>query len=260
MGSMDRRAFLAAGAAAAAGWWTGVAAGVARPARGAGPRIHEVFKLPELPGGYADLEPHMDRRTFEWHYAGYHADHVRRLNRVFHGHTELARKGIEWCLANVDDLPRELKRPVRVHGSAHHNHTLFFTSLRVSSAAAPVALQRAAARSKMSFHDLLEGLRKACGRLVGSGWGWIVADEKGILRAISTRNDDSPILLGLTPLFGVDLWEHAWYPQYPNRRDDYLRAVLGSLVDWQVVWDRYAAAFEPKEASGSPDPAPAETG
>ncbi|HUG28043.1 MAG TPA: superoxide dismutase [Gemmatimonadales bacterium] len=195
--------------------------------------------LPPLPYDYTALEPHIDEQTMRIHHDKHHAAYVNNLNAALEGHDALAGKSVEELIANLDAVPEKIRTAVRNNGGGHANHTLFWELMTPGGASAPSgALASAMDKTFGGFDSFKEQFGKACATRFGSGWGWLSRDKDGAVRIESTANQDSPIMEGRTPLLGCDVWEHAYYLKYQNRRPDYVAAW------WNVVnWDTVAARF-----------------
>jgi len=198
------------------------------------------FTVPPLPYAYDALEPHIDAQTMEIHHDKHHQAYVDKLNAAVDG-TEWADKSIEEIIANLDALPDDKKGPVRNNGGGHINHTMFWESMSAGGGGAPDGDLGAAIDAAFgTFDEFKEKFEAAGVGQFGSGWAWLVLDG-GNLAITSTPNQDSPLTQGKTPLLGNDVWEHAYYLKYQNRRPDYLKA-FWNVVDWSKVAERYAAA------------------
>ncbi|WP_372790145.1 superoxide dismutase [Paraconexibacter sp.] len=198
------------------------------------------FTVPPLPYPFDALEPHIDAQTMEIHHDKHHQAYVDKLNAAVDG-TEWADKSIEDIIANLDSLPDDKKGPVRNNGGGHYNHTLFWESMSGSGGGAPDGELGAAIDAAFGSFDAFKAKFEAAGvGQFGSGWAWLVLDG-GSLAITGTPNQDSPLTQGKTPLLGNDVWEHAYYLKYQNKRPDYLKA-FWNVVDWGKVAERYAAA------------------
>jgi Fe-Mn family superoxide dismutase len=198
------------------------------------------FTVPDLPYAYDALEPHIDDATMHLHHDKHHQAYVDKVNAALEG-TEWADKPIEEIIKNLDSLPDDKKGPVRNNGGGHYNHSLFWESLSPNGGGAPEGDLAAAIDEAFGSFDAFKEQFEAAGvGQFGSGWAWLVADG-GKLAIVSTPNQDSPLTAGKTPLFGNDVWEHAYYLKYQNKRPDYLKATW-NVVDWGKVAERYAAA------------------
>ncbi len=198
------------------------------------------YELPPLPYAYDALEPHIDEATQQFHHDKHHATYVNRANEALEG-TEWADKPVEELLKNLDKLPADKLNVLRNNAGGHYNHTLWWESLSPDGGGAPSGDLAAAIDSAFgSFDAFKEKLEAAGAGRFGSGWAWLVKGDGG-LEVISTPNQDTPLAEGKTPLFGVDVWEHAYYLKYQNLRPAYLKAVW-NVVNWDKVAERYAAA------------------
>ncbi|MGO9903659.1 MAG: superoxide dismutase [Solirubrobacteraceae bacterium] len=198
------------------------------------------YAVPPLPYAYDALEPHIDALTMQIHHDKHHQAYVDKANVALEG-TEWADKPVEEVLKNLSSLPADKLAPVRNNAGGHYNHSLFWTEMGPSGGGEPGgALAAAIAKAFGSFADFQAKLKDAGVNRFGSGWAWLVHDDSG-LSVVSTANQDNPISDGKTPLLGVDVWEHAYYLKYQNRRPDYLDAWWGT-VNWAEVATRYAAA------------------
>lgn len=198
------------------------------------------YELPPLPYAYDALEPHIDEATQQFHHDKHHATYVARANEVLEG-TEWADKPVEELLKNLDKLPADKLNPLRNNAGGHYNHTLWWESLSPDGGGAPSGDLAAAIDAAFGSFDDFKGKLEAAGAgRFGSGWAWLVKGDGG-LEVISTPNQDTPLAEGKTPLFGVDVWEHAYYLKYQNLRPAYLKAVW-NVVNWDKVAERFAAA------------------
>jgi Fe-Mn family superoxide dismutase len=198
------------------------------------------FEVPALPYAYDALEPQIDQTTMEIHHDKHHQAYVDKLNAAVEG-TEAANSSIEELIAGLASLPADLQGPDRNNGGGHLNHTLFWESMSPNGGGAPDGDLAAAIDDAFGSFDAFKEAFEAAGvGQFGSGWAWLVADGDGVA-VVSTANQDSPLTDGKTPLLGNDVWEHAYYLNYQNRRPDYLKA-WWNTVDWSVVAARYAAA------------------
>ncbi|MCX7739959.1 MAG: superoxide dismutase [Meiothermus sp.] len=197
------------------------------------------FKLPELPYPKDALEPHIDAMTMEIHHGKHHAAYVNNLNAALEKHPELHSWGIEDLLGKIAQVPEDIRTAVRNNGGGHHNHTLFWDILTPGGSKEPTGrLAEAINATFGSFEELKNRMTQAGLTRFGSGWAWLVKDKDGKLLVYSTANQDSPLMEGHTPLLGIDVWEHAYYLKYQNRRPDYLAAI------WNVInWDKVAERF-----------------
>jgi Fe-Mn family superoxide dismutase len=200
------------------------------------------FSLPPLPYDYTALEPAIDEQTMRIHHDKHHAAYVTNLNAALEGHPELLALPIEQLIGNLAQVPDAKRMAVRNNGGGHYNHTMFWELMAPGGASAPVGdLAEAIAAAFGGFDGFKEQFAKACATRFGSGWGWLVAGKGGALSIESTPNQDSPTMEGRTPILGCDVWEHAYYLKYQNRRPDYV-AAWWSVVNWTEVGRRFAAA------------------
>jgi Fe-Mn family superoxide dismutase len=198
--------------------------------------------LPALPYATDALEPHFDAQTMEIHHGKHHAGYVAKLNAAIEGHSELADKSVEALLGSLDTLPEGIRGAVQNNGGGHANHTLFWSSLSPQGGGAPTGALGAAIDATFgSFDAFKTAFSDAAATRFGSGWAWLVQDAAGALHVYSTANQDSPLMQGHTPLLGLDVWEHAYYLHYQNRRPDFI-AAFWNIVDWNAVGARYTAA------------------
>ena len=197
-------------------------------------------ELPPLPYDYNALEPHIDEQTMRIHHDKHHATYVTNLNAALEG-TEWADRPVEEVLASLDALPEDKRTPVRNNGGGHYNHTLFWEIMGRDGGGAPSGeLAQAIDSTFGSFDALKSQVNDAGVKRFGSGWTWLVRDGVGNLSVLSTPNQDAPLMEGLTPVLGIDVWEHAYYLKYQNRRPDYLEA-WWNVVNWDEVARRFSA-------------------
>jgi Fe-Mn family superoxide dismutase len=199
------------------------------------------FEVPPLPYAPDALEPHIDAETMSIHHDKHHQAYVDKLNAALEG-TEHAGTPIEEIIANLDAIPEDKRGPVRNNGGGHYNHSLFWTSMSADGGGAPDGDLGAAIDAAFGSFDAFKEQFEAAGvGQFGSGWAWLVLDG-GTLAVTSTPNHDSPLSAGKTPLLGNDVWEHAYYLKYQNKRPAYL-AAWWNTVDWSEISRRYAAAI-----------------
>ena len=195
--------------------------------------------LPPLPYAADALEPHIDAKTMEIHHGKHHQSYVNSLNAAIEG-TQWEKLPVEELVSRIKELPEDIRGAVTNHGGGHANHSLFWKMLSPDGGGAPGGDLAAAIESAFgSFEDFKEKFKNAGVGQFGSGWAWLVHDGSG-LAVVSSANQDSPISNGQTPLLGADVWEHAYYLKYQNRRPDYLDA-FWNVVNWDYVAERYAA-------------------
>jgi Fe-Mn family superoxide dismutase len=198
------------------------------------------FELPPLPYDFGALEPHIDARTMEIHHDKHHQAYVDNANKALEGN-EWAGRPVEAVVANVDLLPEDIRTAVRNNAGGHANHSLFWTIMSPDGGGEPEGDLAAAITDTFGGVEELKGaVNDAGAKRFGSGWSWLVWDGTG-LAVMSTPNQDSPIMDGKTPLLGIDVWEHAYYLNYQNRRPDYL-AAWWNVVNWPEVARRYVEA------------------
>jgi Fe-Mn family superoxide dismutase len=198
-------------------------------------------QLPPLPYAYNALEPHIDELTMQIHHDRHHATYVNNLNAALEGHPELQQKPLEELLANLDAVPESIRTAVRNNGGGHANHTLFWEIMSPNGGGQPTGALADAINSTFgSFENFKEQFTKAAVGRFGSGWAWLVVDN-GKLAITSTPNQDNPIMEGKTPILGLDVWEHAYYLKYQNKRPDYI-AAWWNVVNWAEVNKRFEAA------------------
>ena len=198
------------------------------------------YEVPDLPYDYTALEPHIDEQTMRIHHDKHHQAYVDKANAALEG-TEWADKPVEEVLANLSSLPSDKQGPVRNNAGGHANHTLFWTILGPNGGGTPSGDLAAAIDNAFgSFDAFKQQMVDAGVNRFGSGWAWLVLDN-GQLAVTSSANQDSPITDGQTPLLGIDVWEHAYYLKYQNKRPDYLAAIW-NVIDWSAVAERYASA------------------
>jgi len=198
------------------------------------------YSVPPLPYDYAALEPHIDAQTMQIHHDKHHQAYVDKVNGALEG-TPLADAPIEDVLRDLAQVPEDKRTAVRNNGGGHHNHSLFWESMAPNAGGAPDGALAAAIDAAFgSFDDFKAKVKEAGINQFGSGWAWLVHDASGIA-VMSTANQDSPLSAGKAPLLGVDVWEHAYYLKYQNRRPDYLDA-WWNVVSWAKVAERFAAA------------------
>lgn len=198
--------------------------------------------LPSLAYAYDALEPHIDARTMEIHYTKHHQGYVNKLNAALEGHGDLQSLSVVDLLGRIESVPESIRTAVRNNGGGHANHSLFWTIMSPNGGGAPSGALGSAIDSKFgSFDEFKNAFSHAAGTRFGSGWAWLTVDGNGSLNVFSTANQDSPLMTSQTPILGLDVWEHAYYLNYQNRRPDYIAAFY-NVVDWDAVAARYAEA------------------
>ena len=200
--------------------------------------MHEVAPLSY---SHDALEPHIDARTMEIHHDKHHAAYVANLNKALESHADLQSKSVEDLLRGFEELPSEIQGAIRNHGGGHANHSLFWEVMAPGGDSAPTGdLAAAIDRDFGNLTAMQEKFNAAAGGQFGSGWAWLVVGEGG-LEIIARPNQDSPLMEGKTPILGIDVWEHAYYLNYQNRRPDYVKA-WWSVVNWSAVGERFRSA------------------
>jgi Fe-Mn family superoxide dismutase len=198
------------------------------------------YSLPELPFAYDALEPHIDARTMEIHHGKHHNGYVTKVNAAIEG-SDLSEKSIEDLVSDLDSVPEAARGAVRNNGGGHANHSLFWSVMSPNGGGEPTGELADAINAEFgSFDGFKEKFAAAAGTRFGSGWAWLSVDN-GKLAVESTPNQDNPLMEGRTPILGLDVWEHAYYLNYQNRRPDYVGAIF-NVIDWNAVAARYAAA------------------
>ena len=199
-------------------------------------------ELPDLPYGFDALEPHIDARTMEIHHGKHHAAYVSNLNTALESHPELFARSLEGLLRGLADVPPDIRTAVRNNGGGHANHSLFWPLLSGSGGGDPVGeLASAIASSFGSAEAFKDQFSTAAKTRFGSGWAWLSLTSSGSLEVSSTANQDTPLMDGSTPIIGLDVWEHAYYLKYQNRRPDYVSA-FWHVIDWEQANANYLAA------------------
>jgi superoxide dismutase, Fe-Mn family len=197
--------------------------------------------LPVLPYDYKALEPHIDAKTMEIHHTKHHQAYIDKLNAAIEKHPELAEKSAEELIADLDMVPEDIRTAVRNNGGGHVNHSFFWEIMSPKGGGKPEGeLAKAIDAAFGSFDDFTAKFADAAATRFGSGWAWLVVDN-GQLSVVSTANQDNPITEGKTPILGLDVWEHAYYLNYQNKRPDYVKA-FWNVVNWSEVGKRFAEA------------------
>jgi len=196
------------------------------------------FKTPPLPYAADALEPHIDAQTMTIHHDRHHATYVTNLNKAVAGHEDLAKKSVEQLVRQLDEVPESIRMAVRNSGGGHYNHSLFWQMMKKGGGGQPSgALGKAIDTQFKSFDKFKEEFSGTAMRIFGSGWAWLVIDE-GKLDITSRPNQDSPLTAGKTVLLGLDVWEHAYYLKYQNKRADYVAAFF-NVINWDFVAAQY---------------------
>ncbi|MDX2038939.1 MAG: superoxide dismutase [Isosphaeraceae bacterium] len=200
------------------------------------------FTLPPLPYDYKALEPHIDARTMEIHHTKHHQAYITNANNALKDHADLQAKTVEELIANLDAVPEAIRGVIRNNAGGHANHSLFWQIMAPGAGGEPTgALADAITADLGGFAAFKEAFAKAAATRFGSGWAWLILGKDGKLAVTSTPNQDSPIMDGNVPLLGLDVWEHAYYLHYQNRRPDYVSA-WWNVVNWAEVARRYEMA------------------
>lgn len=198
------------------------------------------YELPALPYEFNALEPHFDEQTMIIHHDRHHATYVTNLNAALEGNEELSNKSIEELISNLDAVPENIRTAVRNNGGGHANHSLFWKLLSPNGGGNPSGeVAEAINQAFGSYDKFKEEFTKAATTRFGSGWAWLVVDN-GQLAITSTPNQDSPLMEGKTPILGLDVWEHAYYLNYQNKRPDYISAFY-NVINWDEVNKQYRA-------------------
>jgi superoxide dismutase, Fe-Mn family len=198
------------------------------------------YSLPPLPYAADALEPHIDKQTMEIHHGKHHAAYVNNLNAALEKHPELQSKSVEELIKGINSVPDDIRTAVRNNGGGHANHSMFWQIMGPNAGGQPAGAIADAIKSSFgSFDALKEQFAKAAGGRFGSGWAWVI-DQGGKLAIESTPNQDNPLMDGKKPVFGIDVWEHAYYLKYQNRRPDYV-AAWWNVVNWAEINKRLAS-------------------
>jgi superoxide dismutase, Fe-Mn family len=198
------------------------------------------YTLPELPYAYDALEPYIDARTMEIHHGKHHQAYITNLNAAIKDLDRLEKLSVEQLISHLDEIPENIRTVVRNHGGGHANHSFFWPILKKGVEPAGPVIEAIKAKFG-SFDSFREGFAGAATKVFGSGWAWLTVDA-GKLEIVTTANQDSPISIGKTPVLGLDVWEHAYYLLYQNRRPDYIAAFF-NVINWDKVNEHYAAAI-----------------
>jgi Fe-Mn family superoxide dismutase len=199
-------------------------------------------QLPPLPYAYNALEPYIDETTMTIHHDRHHNTYVTNLNAALDKHPELHEKSLNDLIGNLDSVPEDIRTAVRNNGGGHANHSLFWETIGPGGGGAPTGALAAAIDSDLGgFDKFKETFAAAAASRFGSGWAFLVVGKDGKLKVYSLPNQDSPIMEGETPILGIDVWEHAYYLKYQNKRPDYIQAFF-NVINWAEVGKRYEAA------------------
>lgn len=198
-----------------------------------------MFTLPKLNYEFSALEPAIDAKTMEIHYTKHHQAYLDKLNAALEQHPDLADQTVESLLENLNNLPADVRPAIINHGGGHYNHSLFWSILSPKPQNEPTGeLKNQIDKTFGSLTEFKTLFETQTAGQFGSGWGWLAKDSEGVLKIVTTPNQNTPLSDGLTPILGVDVWEHAYYLNYQNRRPDYLKAIW-QVIDWKAVENRY---------------------
>lgn len=198
-------------------------------------------QLPDLPYGFDALEPHIDARTMEIHHGKHHAGYVSKLNAAIQGNSELENMDVKELLKTLPKIPDNIRTAVRNNGGGHYNHSIFWTIMSPDGGGEPTGeLASAISDTFGDYQKFKEDFSNAAATRFGSGWAWLVLDRSGKLSVMSTPNQDNPISQEMKPMMGLDVWEHAYYLKYQNKRPDYI-AAWWNVVNWDAVAERYSS-------------------
>ncbi len=201
------------------------------------------FQLPELPYSYNALEPHIDEETMQIHHTKHHAGYVDKLNKALESHNDLLNMDIYELMSNFENIPMEIQENVRNNGGGHANHSLFWTIMTPNADSEPTGeLVEAINNAFSGFNEFKEKFSEVAATHFGSGWAWLVVNNSQ-LEIVDTLNQDSPLMSGRYPILGIDVWEHAYYLKYQNKRSDYINA-WWNVVNWPQVQTYFKEAIE----------------
>ncbi len=199
------------------------------------------YTLPDLPYEFDALEPHIDTKTMQIHHDLHHSGYVNKLNAALEGHDDLLDMDISTLLKNIEQVPEEKRQAVINNGGGHANHSLFWQIMSPEPKTSPEGELAEAINSTFGSLDEFKNMfTEAAGNRFGSGWAWLALDASKELQVMSTKNQDSPLLEGLTPIMGLDVWEHAYYLKYQNRRPEYIES-WWNVLDWSKVEELYTS-------------------
>ncbi|MFT4312881.1 MAG: superoxide dismutase [Candidatus Woesearchaeota archaeon] len=192
------------------------------------------YELEQLPYNYSDLEPYIDAQTMEIHHSKHHQTYITKLNKALEKHPELFEKPLEELLQNLQNIPEDIRYAVRNNGGGHYNHSLFWKMLSPTSQECNGLVKEKIDETFGSFDEFKEKFTQVATNRFGSGWAWLVLNEEKELEILATPNQDTPISQQKVPLLGIDVWEHAYYLKYQNKRPDYIAAFF-SVINWDFV-------------------------
>lgn len=222
-----------------------LATSTSQPTRSSGTNVAQNtgnFTLPPLPYAYNALEPNIDERTMQFHHDKHHAAYVKNLNDAIAKYPQLKGKNAEDLLRNLNSVPADIRTTVRNNGGGHINHSMFWEIMKPNGGGEPTgAIASAIAQTFGSFDNFKKAFNESGNKRFGSGWAWLVYTKDGKLAVMSTANQDSPLMEGHYPIMGNDVWEHAYYLKYQNRRADYLEA-WWNVLNWDEINNRFAQA------------------
>ncbi len=198
-------------------------------------------KLPELGYEYDALEPHFDKETMEIHHTKHHQAYIDKLNAALEGKDDLKDKDVDELIKDLGSVPEDIRTAVQNNGGGHSNHSFFWKLLKKDTSAGGKEIQKALHDKFGSYEKFEEAFTEAAMGRFGSGWAWVVVDEKGEIEIMSTGNQDSPLSEGKKPVIGIDVWEHAYYLKYQNKRPDYIKAFL-EVLNWEQAEENYKKA------------------
>ncbi len=200
------------------------------------------YTLPDMPYAYDALEPHIDAETMELHHSGHHQTYVNKLNTAIENYPDLVYDSIHELMKNFDQVPADVKTPVRNHGGGHSNHSIFWTIMGPDGGGEPSGdVASAIDETFGSFKEFRDKLTSQATALFGSGWAWLAMDAVGKLEVIQCPNQDSPFISGYFPIVGIDVWEHAYYLKHRSKRDPYIEE-WWNVVNWDEVNRRFQEA------------------
>jgi len=200
-----------------------------------------MFELPQLKYAYNALEPHIDARTMEIHHTKHHQAYIDKLKAALDQHPDLKEKGLDFIMSHIDEVPEDIRAAVRNNGGGHYNHTLFWDTITPNASGKPTGeLAAAIDATFQNFENFQTEFTNAALTRFGSGWAWLAMDADKKLKVYSTPNQDNPLMQGEQAIIGLDVWEHAYYLNYQNRRPDYITA-WWNIVDWDQANKNYLA-------------------
>jgi superoxide dismutase, Fe-Mn family len=202
------------------------------------------YVLPPLSYAYDALEPYIDTKTMEIHYTKHHQAYIDNLNKALTNYPALQQKPVASLLTTIEEIPADIRTAVRNHGGGHANHTLFWTLMKPQAGGAPKGLvAQEITKTWTTFANFQDQFNAAAKGVFGSGWAWLVVDKTGKLAIMALPNQDSPLMQGMQPIIGLDVWEHAYYLLYQNRRPDYINA-WWHVINWDQVEENYRAVVQ----------------